>query len=110
MIKKTTISIEGKTATNYKVDASDLHVFIADTIKRLGGIHYMSDTYLDYENMLHNMNEGGGYIWSIRETGTWFMPILTYSINQPDQFTTPLIRYVVTRHDDTYSFIEYIQL
>lgn len=111
MINKHTTTINSATTvTSYTVDANDLHVFIADTIKRLGGIYYASDTYLDYENMLHNMDEGAGYIWSIRDTGTWFMPVLTYGRVQPDQFKTPLKRYIVVRHDATYSFTEYIKL
>lgn len=111
MIKNNNCNIEGIGHVRaFEVTADSLHVFIADEVSRLGGIYYTSDTYLDYENMLHNMGEGVGYIWSIRATGTWFMPILNYARSQPDQFSTPLIRYIVKRHGDTYNFTEYIKL
>lgn len=110
MYAKHTVSIADTTITNYTVSADELHIFIADTIKRCGGIHYQSDVLLDYENMLHRMNDKGGYMWSIRATGTWFMPIMAYATKQPDMFTTPIIRYVVVKEGDTYRFTEYVKL
>lgn len=110
MYAKTTVSIADTTITNYTVSADELHIFITDTIKRCGGIHYQSDILLDYESMLHRMNDKGGYIWSIRATGTWFMPVMAYAKNQPDMFTTPIIRYVVVKTGNTYKFTEYVKL
>lgn len=43
MYAKHTVSIADTTITNYTVSADELHIFIADTIKRCGGIHYQSD-------------------------------------------------------------------
>lgn len=117
MYAKHTVSIADTTITNYTVSADELHIFIADTIKRCGGIHYQSDVLLDYENMLHRMMDTAGYMWSIRATGTWFMPITAYAVpitayaaHQPDMFTTPIIRYVVVKTGDTYEFTEYVKL
>lgn len=90
MYAKHTVTIADTTLTNYTVTADELHIFIADTIKRCGGINYQSDVLLDYENMLHRMKDKGGYMWSIRATGTWFMPVMTYAAKQPDMFTTPI--------------------
>ena len=110
MYAKHTVSIADTTITNYTVSADELHIFIADTIKRCGGIHYQSDVLLDYENMLHRMMDTAGYMWSIRAAGTWFMPITAYAAHQPDMFTTPIIRYVVVKTGDTYEFTEYVKL
>lgn len=110
MYSKHTVSIADTTITNYTVSADELHVFIADTVKRCGGIRYQGDVLLDYEGMLHRMVESAGYMWSIRATGTWFMPVTAYAINQPDMFTTPIIRYVVVKTGDTYEFTEYVKL
>ena len=110
MYSKHTVSIADTTGTDYTVSADELHIFIADTVKRCGGIHCQSDILLDYESMLHRMVESAGYMWSIRATGTWFMPVTAYAINQPDMFTTPIIRYVVVKTGDTYEFTEYIKL
>lgn len=110
MYAKHTVTIADTTLTDYTVTADELHIFISDTIKRCGGIHYESDILLDYENMLHSMMDTAGYMWSIRATGTWFMPVTTYVINQPDMFTTPIIRYVVVKTGDTYEFTEYVTL
>lgn len=117
MYAKHTVTVADTTITNYTVSADELHIFIADTIKRCGGIHYESDVLLDYENMLHRMMDTAGYMWSIRATGTWiratgtwFMPITAYAANQPDMFTTPIIRYVVVKTGDTYEFTEYVKL
>lgn len=110
MYAKDTVSVADTTITNYTVSADELHIFIADTIKRCGGIHYDSDVLLDYENMLHNMVDAAGYMWSIRSTGTWFMPITAYAAHQPDMFTTPIIRYIVVKTGDTYEFTEYVKL
>lgn len=109
MYAEHTVSIADTTITNYTVSADELHIFIADTIKRCGGIHYQSDILLDYENMLHRMMDTVGYMWSIRATGTWFMPVTAYAAHQPDMFTTPIIRYVVVKTDDTYEFTEYVK-
>lgn len=76
MYAKTTVSIADTTITSYTVPADKLHIFIADTVKRCGCVHYQSDVLLDYENMLHRMNDNVGYMWSIRATGTWFMPVM----------------------------------
>lgn len=110
MYDKHVINIADTTITNYVVSADELHIFIADTIKRCGGIHYESDVLLDYENMLHRMKDKGGYMWSIRATGTWFMPVMAYAAQQPDMFTTPIIRYVVVKEGDVYTFTEYVKL
>lgn len=110
MYAKHTVTVADTTLTNYTVTADELHIFIADTIKRCGGIHYQSDILLDYESMLHRMNDKGGYIWSIRAAGTWFMPVMAYATKQPDMFTTPIIRYVVVKEGDTYRFTEYVKL
>ena len=110
MINHSAINCNDKTIHSYTVSADELHIFIDETISRLGGIRYNSDTYIDYERMLHDMNEGGGWVWSIRATGTWFMPVLNYARCQPDQFFTPLVRYVVVRRGDTYKFTEFIEL
>lgn len=110
MYAKHTVSIADTTITNYTVSADELHIFIADTIKRCGGIHYQSDVLLDYESMLHRMMDTADYMWSIRATGTWFMPISAYATNQPDMFTTPIIRYVVVKTGNTYKFTEYVKL
>lgn len=105
-----TVTVADTTMTNYTVTANELHIFIADTIKRCGGIHYQSDVLLDYEAMLHHMKDKGGYMWSIRAAGTWFMPVMAYAVKQPDMFTTPIIRYVVVKEGDTYRFTEYVKL
>ena len=110
MYAKHTVTIADTTLTNYTVTADELHIFIADTIKRCGGINYQSDVLLDYENMLHRMKDKGGYMWSIRATGTWFMPVMAYAAKQPDMFTTPIIRYIVVKEDNTYRFTEYVKL
>lgn len=110
MYAEHTVSIADTTLTGYTVTADELHIFIADTIKRCGGINYQSDVLLDYENMLHRMMDAAGYMWSIRATGTWFMPVTAYAIHQPDMFTTPIIRYVVVKTGDTYEFTEYVNL
>lgn len=110
MYEKHTVSIADTTITNYTVSADELHIFIADTIKRCGVVHYQSDVLLDYENMLHRMMDTTGYMWSIRATGTWFMPVTAYAAYQPDMFTTPIIRYVVVKTGDTYKFVEYVEL
>lgn len=39
MYAKHTVSIADTTITNYTVSADELHIFIADTIKRFGGNH-----------------------------------------------------------------------
>ena len=93
----------------YRVTASDLHVFISNHIEKFVKT-YRSDLYVDYDNMLHNMEDNTGYIWSIRESGTWLMPIAIYAKAQPDQFTTPTIRFIVKRDGDIYSFTEFIEL
>lgn len=56
MINPSAINCNGKTIHSYTVSADELHIFIDETISRLGGIHYNSDTYIDYERMLHDMN------------------------------------------------------
>lgn len=109
MINNTSFNLDGiGHVASYRVTADDMHVFIADMERHIKA--YKSDLYLDYEHMLHNMREGAGYIWSIRETGTWLMPIDIYARAQPDQFATPIIRFIVKRNGDTYSFTEYIEL
>lgn len=111
MYDKKTFSIADKTVTSYTVSTDELHMFIVDIIERCGGCaYYKSDILLDYNNMLHHMADKVGYMWSIRETGTWFMPIAAYAKVQPDMFNTPIIRYVVTKNDNTYRFIEYVEL
>lgn len=62
MYSKHTVSIADTTITDYTVSADELHIFIADTIKRCGGINYQSDVLLDYENMLHCMTDAAGYM------------------------------------------------
>lgn len=110
MYAKHTVSIADTTITNYTISADKLHIFIADTIKRWGGINYQSDVLLDYEDMLHRMMDAAGYMWSIRAAGTWFMPITAYAAHQPDMFTMPIIRYIVVKTGDTYGFTEYVKL
>lgn len=108
MYAKHAVTAADTTITSYEVSADELHLFIADTIKRCGGIHYQSDVLLDYESMLHRMMDTVGYMWSIRATGTWLMPITAYAAHQPDMFTTPIIRYAVVKTDDSYTFTEYV--
>lgn len=110
MYAKNTVSVADTTITSYTVSADELHIFIADTIKRCGGIHYESDILFDYENMLHSMMDTVGYMWSIRAAGTWFMPVTAYAKHKPDMFTTPIIRYVVVKTGDTYKFTEHVRL
>lgn len=111
MYNKRTISIANKVVTSYTVSADEMHMFITDTVKRCGGCkYYQSDLLLDYESMLHNMADKVWYMWSIRETGTWFMPVTAYAKCQPDMLNTPLIRFIVTKHDTTYKFVEYVEL
>lgn len=109
MIKNVSFNFDGiGHVVSYRVTADDLHIFISDMKRHVKA--YKSDLYLDYEHMLHNMREGAGYVWSIRESGTWLMPIAIYAKAQPDQFTTPIIRFIVKRNGDTYNFTEYIEL
>ena len=109
MYSEHTVSTADTTITNYTVSADELHIFIADTTMRCGVIHYQSDVLLAYESMLHRMVDTVGYMWSIRATGTWFMPVTAYAAYQPDMFTTPIIRYVVVKTGDTYEFTEYVE-
>lgn len=60
MINHSVLGTANVNVNAYTVTVDSLHIFIADTIKRLGGIRYQSDILLDYDRMLHNMNEGGG--------------------------------------------------